>query len=112
MRTEDRGLGATPVSFRVKVHRQSSVRDWQESHPEKLKAYRKTMIMKRAIEKRRFPQPSSIQRHALTEVEVVQLVVGVLASLRKTSALEADCALKPGLEQAFRTRTHQHVAQV
>ena len=112
MRTEDRGLGATPVSFRVKVHRQSSVRDWQESHPEKLKAYRKTMIMKRAIEKRRFPQPSSIQRHALTEVEVVQLVEGVLASLRKTSALEADCALKPGLERAFRTRTHQHVAQV
>ena len=94
------------------ARQREAVRQWQESHPEKLKAYRKTMFMKRAIEKCRFPQPSSIQRHALTEVEVVQLVEGVLASLRKTSALEADCALKPGLEQAFRTRTHQHMAQV
>ena len=39
-------------------------------------------VMKRAIDKRRFPQPSSIQRHALTEAEVMQLVEGVLASLR------------------------------
>jgi len=88
MRTEDRGLGATPVSFRVKVHRQSSVRDWQESHPEKLKAYRKTMFMKRAIEKRRFPQPSSIQQHAITEDEVIQLVESVLASLRACAPSE------------------------
>jgi hypothetical protein len=47
-----------------------------------MKAYRKTMFIKRAIDKRRFPQPSSIQRHALTEAEVMQLVEGVLASLR------------------------------
>tara|TARA_B100000795_G_scaffold75206_1_gene53429 strand:- start:79 stop:309 length:231 start_codon:yes stop_codon:yes gene_type:complete len=59
-----------------------AVRQWQESHPEKMKAYRKTMFMKRAIDKRRFPQPSSIQRHALTEAEVMQLVEGVLASFR------------------------------
>ena len=59
-----------------------AVRHWQQSHPEKLKAYRKTMFIKRAIDKRRFPQPSSIQRHALTEAEVMQLVEGVLASFR------------------------------
>ena len=52
------------------------------SPPEKMKANRKTMFIKRAIDKRRFPQPSSIQRHALTEAEVMQLVEGVLASLR------------------------------
>ena len=33
-------------------------------------------------QKRRFPQPSSIQQHALTEAEVMQLVEGVLASFR------------------------------
>ena len=59
-----------------------AVRQWQQSHPEKLKAYRKTMFIKRAIERCRFPQPSSIQRHALTEDEVMQLVEGVLAMLR------------------------------
>jgi ferric-dicitrate binding protein FerR (iron transport regulator) len=65
-----------------------AVRQWQESHPEKLKAYRKTMFMKRAIEKRRFPQPSSIQQHAITEDEVIQLVEGVLASLRACAPSE------------------------
>eukprot|EP00964_Phaeocystis_antarctica_P130976 scaffold94856_cov39-Phaeocystis_antarctica.AAC.2 len=40
------------------------------------------------LEKRRFPQPSSIQQHAITEDEVIQLVESVLASLRACAPSE------------------------
>ena len=77
-----------PYADIARRRQREAVRQWQESHPEKLKAYRKTMFMKRAIEKRRFPQPSSIQQHAITEDEVIQLVENVLASLRACASSE------------------------
>ena len=67
-----------------------AVRQWQESHPEKLKAYRKTMFMRNAIAKHRFPQPRSIQQHGLTDAEVIQLVENVLASLRASTEQPLD----------------------
>ena len=67
------------------ARQREAVKVWQESHPEKLKAYRKTMFMRNAIAKHRFPQPRSIQQHGLTDAEVIHLVENVLASLRASS---------------------------
>ena len=38
-----------------------AVKRWQQAHPEKLLAYRKTMFMKNSIAKHRFPKQRSIQ---------------------------------------------------
>ena len=62
-----------------------AVKVWQQAHPEKLKAYRKTMFMKNSIAKHRFPKQRSIQFHGLTDAEVIHLVENVLASLRASS---------------------------
>ena len=59
-----------------------AVKRWQQAHPEKLLAYRKTMFMKNSIAKHRFPKQRSIQFHGLTDAEVIHLVENVLASLR------------------------------
>ena len=48
-----------------------AVKVWQQAHPEKLKAYRKTMFMKNSIAKHRFPKQRSIQFHGLTDAEVI-----------------------------------------
>lgn len=61
------------------VERQrEAVQRWREAHPEKVRAYRKTSMLRRAAKERRIPRPSSIELHALTDEEVVQLVKGVL----------------------------------
>ena len=62
-----------------------AVKRWQQAHPEKLKAYRKTMFMKNSIAKHRFPKQRSIQFHGLTDAEVIHLVENVLASLRAST---------------------------
>ena len=62
-----------------------AVKVWQQSHPEKLKAYRKTMFMRNSIAKHRFPKQRSIQQHGLTDAEVIHLVENVLASLRAST---------------------------
>ena len=62
-----------------------AVKVWQQSHPEKLKAYRKTMYMRNSIAKHRFPKQRSIQQHGLTDAEVIHLVENVLASLRAST---------------------------
>ena len=46
-----------------------AVKRWQQAHPEKLKAYRKTMFMKNSIAKHRFPKQRSIQFHGLTDAK-------------------------------------------
>ena len=62
-----------------------AVKRWQQAHPEKLLAYRKTMFMKNSIAKHRFPKQRSIQFHKLTDAEVIHLVENVLASLRAST---------------------------
>ena len=62
-----------------------AVKVWQQAHPEKLKAYRKTMFMRNSIAKHRFPKQRSIQQHGLTDAEVIHLVENVLASLRAST---------------------------
>ena len=64
----------------------AAVRSWREAHPEKVKAYRKASMLRRAAKERRLPRPSSIEHHALTDDELVQLVANVL--LRPASARE------------------------
>ena len=39
------------------------VKVWQQSHPEKLKAYRKKMFMRNSIAKHHFPKPRSIHMY-------------------------------------------------
>jgi len=58
-----------------------AVRSWREAHPDRVRAYRKASMLKRTAQQRRLPRPSSIEHHALTNEEVLQLVKGVLASL-------------------------------
>ena len=71
-----------------------AVKVWQQAHPEKLKAYRKTMFMKNSIAKHRFPKQRSIQFHGLTDAEVIHLVENVLASLRASTEDELYICVK------------------
>lgn len=56
------------------VERQrEACRTWNRLHPEKVKGYKKTRFIRRAIAQRRLPQPHSIQRHEITPEELNDL---------------------------------------
>ena len=61
-----------------------AVRSWREANPEKVRAYRKASMIRRAAKERRLPRPSSIEHHSLTQKEVAQLVTSVLAVRPRT----------------------------
>ena len=61
--------------------RREAVRIWRQAHPEKVKTYRRTSMLRKAVNERRFPRPSSIEHHALTEEEVMRIVTSVLGKV-------------------------------
>ena len=66
------------------VERQrEAVRMWRLAHPEKVETYKRTSMLRKAVNQRRFPRPSSIERHALTEEEVMRIVASVFGSIDK-----------------------------
>ena len=51
---------------------------WREANPEKVKAYRKTSLLKKVLKERRIPRASSVKHHELTEEEIMSIVAAVL----------------------------------
>ena len=60
----------------VKRQREA-VRAWRKAHPEKVKAYRRTSMLRKAMNERRLPRTRSIEHYALTEEELVRIITNV-----------------------------------
>ena len=57
-----------------------AVQLWREAHPEKVKAYKRASLLRKAMRERRLPRASSVEHHALTEEELTRIVASVLQS--------------------------------
>ena len=55
-----------------------AVKSWHEAHPEKVKAYKRTSLLRKSVRERRLPRASSVEHHAFTEEELMRIVASVL----------------------------------
>ena len=60
----------------IEKHREA-IRRWRAEHPDRVKAHRRTFMVKKAIELKKFPMLSTLKAHDLTKEEVLQLVLMV-----------------------------------
>ena len=56
------------------MRQREAVRSWRKAHPERVKAYKKTSFIRKTTKEGRLPQLRSIEHHALTDEEILQLV--------------------------------------
>ena len=59
------------------ARQREAVQMWREAHPEKVREYKRTSILKKALREHRMPRTSSIRHHALTKDELMMIVARV-----------------------------------
>ena len=61
---------------------------WRATNPQKIGAYQRAAVLESALRMRRFPTRRSIERHSLTEDELMRVVASVVRTCRRTPASE------------------------
>ena len=58
------------------------MKTWRAANTQRVGGYRRAAVLDSALSKHRFPSLRSIERHRLTEEELMRIVAGVVAAQR------------------------------
>lgn len=60
----------------IEKHREA-IRRWRVEHPDRVKAYRRAFMLKKAVDLKKLPRMSTLKGHDMSKEEVMQLALAV-----------------------------------
>jgi hypothetical protein len=81
------------MTYRDPQRGRDAVQAWRKANPERVKHQRKIALIERAIRERRLPRLQSIEKHGLSDEDVLRIVSAVMAGSTETVALRVGIAV-------------------